>query len=564
MELVFLGIGLVLLLVNCVLLLMLVRRHSHRPIAGLLTNLQAGQVKQEQLFRDELGRSRVESAGIAREQRQEIVNSFQALSDTLFGRMAEFGHSEAAKLDAFSGQLRDTAAEIGRKLDSSREAVDEVLRSVAVDTRHLQTEFRTEITNAFEALARTGDLRASEAMSNQNAQFESTSAAITQALAASGKSNSEAIEQLRSAVETKLVAIQSDNSTKLELIRNNVERKLSETTTNLTNAIEGLKSSVEARLTSIQSDNSLKLDEMRRTVDEKLQSTLEQRLGENFRIVSDRLEQVHAGLGEMRTLASGVGDLKKVLMNIRARGNWGEVQVGALLEQILTPDQYAKDVRANPGSNERVEYAIKLPGKDSAGDPIWLPIDSKFPHQDYERLIEAAENGDAAGINLHAAALEENVCAEARKIFKKYVNPPHTTDFAILFLPTEGLFAEILRRPGIVDRTLRERIVLAGPTTLAALLSSLQIGFRTLAIEKRSTEVWELLGSVKTEFGKFGDALTAVEQKLQQASNKLSDVHMSHRTLNKKLRSVQDLPVVDSGGVLQMGLLSIAAAAGDE
>ena len=296
-------------------------------------------------------------------------------------------------------------------------------------------------------------------------------------------------------MEIKLVAIQSDNSTKLELIRNNVERKLSEVTTNLTNVIdtlsrrtteaaEGLKRSVDGKLTSIQSDNSLKLEEMRRTVDEKLQSTLEQRLGENFQIVSDRLEQVHAGLGEMRTLASGVGDLKKVLMNVRARGNWGEVQVGALLEQILTPDQYATNVRTNPDSNERVEFAIKLPGKDSAGDPVWLPIDSKFPHQDYERLIEAAENGDAAGISLHAAALEDNVCAEARKIHTKYVNPPHTTDFAILFLPTEGLFAEILRRPGILDRTLRERIVLAGPTTLAALLSSLKMGFNTLRSRK--------------------------------------------------------------------------------
>jgi DNA recombination protein RmuC len=231
---------------------------------------------------------------------------------------------------------------------------------------------------------------------------------------------------------------------------------------------------------------------------------------------------------------------------------------------MLTPDQYAMNVRPNPDSSERVEYAIKLPGKDSAGDPVWLPIDSKFPHHDYERLIESAENGDPAGISLHAAALEENVCAEARKIHKKYVNPLHTTDFAILFLPTEGLFAEILRRPGIVDRTLRERIVLAGPTTLAALLSSLQMGFRTLAIEKRSAEVWEVLGAVKTEFGKFGDALTAVEQKLQQAGNKLSDVHRSQRSLNTKLRNVQDLPGVDSERVLQMGLLSIAAVANDE
>ncbi len=575
MELTFLEIGLVLLLANCIFLVLLWRRDSVRSVTALLVNLREGQVNQERLFQDELGRSRVESSGIAREHRQEIVNSFQSLSDTVFGRMAEFGQSQTAKLDAFSGQLRDIAEGMGRKVDSSRETVDEVLRSVAADTRQLHTEFRTEIKNALDALARTLDLRVSEGMSNQKVQLESTSSALTQALGASSRSNSEAIEQLRSAVETKLLAIQNDNSAKLELIRNNVERKLSEATGNLTNAIdtlsrrtteaaEGLKSSVESRLASIQSDNSLKLEEMRKTVDEKLHSTLEQRLGESFRIVSERLEQVHAGLGEMRTLASGVGDLKKILMNIRARGNWGEVQLGALLEQMLTPDQYSMNVRTNPDSNERVEYAIKLPGKDSAGDSVWLPIDSKFPHQDYERLIEAAENGDAAGVNAHAAALEESICAEGRKIHEKYVNPPHTTDFAILFLPTEGLFAEILRRPGICDRTLRERIVLAGPTTLAALLSSLQMGFRTLAIEKRSAEVWDVLGAVKTEFGKFGNALATVEKKLHEASNKLGDVRTRSRVLTRKLRDVQELPSTDSERLLQLGSLSIAAVADDE
>jgi DNA recombination protein RmuC len=489
--------------------------------------------------------------------------------------MTEFELSQTTKLDAFSAQLRTVAAEMGRKLDSSRETVDEVLRSVAADTRKLHTEFRTEITNALSTLAQTLDLKVSDGIRNQRDQLESSSVAVTQALGASSKSNSEAIDQLRSAVEGKLIAIQTDNSTKLELIRNNVERKLSEATTNLTQAIdmlsrrtteaaEVLKSTIEARLSAIQSDNNLKLEEIRKTVDEELHSTLEQRLGESFRIVSERLEQVHAGLGEMRTLASGVGDLKKVLMNIRARGNWGEVQVGTLLEQILTPDQYSMNVRTNPDSSERVEYAIKLPGKDSAGDPVWLPIDSKFPHQDYERLIQAAESGDAAGISVHAAALEENICAEAKKIHEKYINPPHTTDFAILFLPTEGLFAEILRRPGICDRTLRLRIVLAGPTTLAALLNSLQMGFRTLAIERRSAEVWDVLGAVKTEFSKFGNSLAAVEKKLHEASNKLGDVRTRQRALTRKLRDVQELPSVDSERLLQIGSLSIAAVADDD
>ncbi len=630
MELLFLKIGIFLLVVNCILLIVfLFRRGSTGTVSAQLTGLREGQQDQERLFRDELGRSRVESAGIAREGRQEIVNSFKSLSDVVCGQMAEFAQSQTAKLDTFSGQLRNTSVEIGRKLDSSRETVDEVLRSVATDTRNLHAQFRTELTGAFASLAQTLDGRTTEGMRDQKAQLESSSLAVAQALGASSKNNSEAIQQLRAAVEAKLAAIQSDNSTKLELIRDNVERKLSEATTNLTSAIDtmsrrtteaaeglknsvdgrlasiqndnslkieemrrtvdeklssattnltsaigilsqrtteaadGLKISVDGRLASIQNDNSLKLEEMRRTVDEKLQLTLEQRLGESFRIVSERLEQVHAGLGEMRTLASGVGDLKKVLMNIRARGNWGEVQVGNLLDQMLTPDQYSTNVRVNPDSNERVEYAIKLPGKDSAGNPVWLPIDSKFPHQDYERLIQSAENGDAAGVITHATALEENVCAEAKKIHDKYVNPPHTTDFAILFLPTEGLFAEILRRPGIVDRTLRERIVLAGPTTLAALLSSLQMGFRTVAIERRSAEVWEVLGAVKTEFRKFGNALATVEQKLQQASNKLGDVRTRSRVLTRKLRDVQDLPGADSERLLQLSSLSIAAVEDD-
>jgi len=266
----------------------------------------------------------------------------------------------------------------------------------------------------------------------------------------------------------------------------------------------------------------------------------------------------------MRNLASGVGDLKKVLMNIRARGNWGEVQVSTLLEQILTPDQYSKNVRTNPDSNERVEFAVKLPGKDSGGETVWLPIDSKFPNQDYERLIQAPESGDAAGVSSHAAELEENICAEARKIVEKYVNPPHTTDFAILFLPTEGLFAEVLRRPGICERTLTQRIVLAGPTTLAALLSSLQMGFRTVAIEKRTADVWNTLGAVKTEFGKFGNSLATVEKKLHEASNKLGDVRTRQRVLTRKLRDVEELPSADSARLLDLKPISIAAAVDDD
>jgi DNA recombination protein RmuC len=282
---------------------------------------------------------------------------------------------------------------------------------------------------------------------------------------------------------------------------------------------------------------------MRQTVDEKLHATLEQRLGESFKLVSDRLELVHRGFGEMQNLASGVGDLKKVLTNIKTRGNWGEVQLGNLLEQMFTPDQYAVNVQVNPASLERVEYAIKLPGKDTTGKSVWLPIDAKFPREDYERLVDAAEKGEVDNVAMYAAALEARICDEAKKIREKYICPPDTMDFAIMFLPTEGLYAEILRRPGMCDGLLHDyRVHLAGPTTLAALLSSLQMGFRTLAIEKRSSEVWEVLGAVKNEFGRFGEVLEKVQKKLQEASNTVDKAAVRSRAVARKLRTVQELP----------------------
>src|SRR5574343_976581 len=279
---------------------------------------------------------------------------------------------------------------------------------------------------------------------------------------------------------------------------------------------EHLKIAVESRLGAIQADNAVKLDEMRKTVDEKLHATLEQRLGESFKLVSERLEQVHRGLGEMQTLAAGVGDLKRVLTNVKTRGTWGEVQLSALLEQLLTMDQFAANVPTRPGSSERVDFAIRLPGKDD-GAVVWLPIDAKFPIEDYQRLLDAQE---PAAIEEAAKAIEVRLKNEARSIREKYVAPPHTTDFAVLYLPIEGLYAEALRRPGLAEALQRDhRITLAGPTTLAAMLNSLQMGFRTLAIEQRSAEVWAVLGAVKTEFGKFGEALAHTRKKLDEASN---------------------------------------------
>ncbi|MGB5206905.1 MAG: DNA recombination protein RmuC [Azonexus sp.] len=347
---------------------------------------------------------------------------------------------------------------------------------------------------------------------------------------------------LSQAVTTQVGQFGSAQSERLEAFA----RELNRFSLGLDERFERLKMTVESRLTAIQADNAGKLEEMRRTVDEKLHATLEQRLGESFKQVSERLEQVHRGLGEMQSLAAGVGDLKRVLSNVKTRGTWGEVQLSALLEQLLTADQFAVNVATRPDSGERVDFAIRLPGKGD-GAVVWLPIDAKFPIEDYQRLIDAQERGEAALVEEASKAIEVRLKAEARSIRDKYVAPPHTTDFALLYLPTEGLYAEALRRPGLADTLQREfRVSLAGPTTLAALLNSLQMGFRTLAIEQRSAEVWAVLGAVKTEFGKFGEALAHTRKKLDEASNSISKAETRTRQLSRRLREVEALPAGES------------------
>jgi len=304
-----------------------------------------------------------------------------------------------------------------------------------------------------------------------------------------------------------------------------------------------VRNTLESKIRDLQADNGKRLEEMRQTVDEKLHATLETRLTESFRQVSERLEKVHQGLGEMQQLAIGVGDLKRVLTNVKTRGTWGEVQLEMLLEQVLTVEQYAKNVETVAGSNARVEFAIKLPGTVDGGAPLWLPIDAKFPKEQYERLQAAADIADADGVIRAGAELERAVRREAQTICDKYVSPPQTTDFAILFLPTEGLYAEVMRRPGLADdlqRTLR--VTIAGPSTLSALLNSLQMGFRTLALEKRSSEVWQVLGAVKTEFTKFGDVLAATKTTLERAAKNIENAEVRSRQMARKLKSVEALP----------------------
>lgn len=321
------------------------------------------------------------------------------------------------------------------------------------------------------------------------------------------------------------------------------------------NKLENMRNVVEQSLRQLQEDNNTKLEQMRVTVDEKLHSTLEQRLSESFRLVSERLEMVHKGLGEMQTLAAGVGDLRRVLTNVKTRGTWGELQLENILEQIMSVEQYDKNVITKQGSNERVEFAVKLPGKtlDSA-DYIWLPIDAKFPQEDYQRLLDAQEQASMQLAEEAARSLELRVKSFAKDIKQKYIDPPYTTDFGIMFLPTEGLYAEVLRRPGLCECLQNEhRIIIAGPTTLIALLNSLQLGFRTLAIEKRSSEVWALLGAVKTEFWKFGEILDKTQKKLQEASDTIETAARKSRTIGRKLKNVQELSTEEAAVMLESG-----------
>jgi DNA recombination protein RmuC len=373
----------------------------------------------------------------------------------------------------------------------------------------------------------------------QNSQIDS----FAQQLVKLNEANAQQLEAMRQAIATQAHVGREEQAAALKRFGDALNQSLSSLTESNAQRMSEVRATLEAKIKDLQTDNGTRLEEMRRTVDEKLHATLEQRLGESFKLVSDRLDKVHQGLGEMQQLAIGVGDLKRVLTNVKTRGTWGEVQLEMLLEQVLTPDQYAKNVETVPGTGERVEFAIKLPGQDECDRPVWLPIDAKFPKEQYERMCEAAEHADAEGVALAGRELERAVRLEAKSIAEKYLSPPLTTDFAILFLPTEGLYAEVMRRPGLADELQRVcRVSLAGPSTLTALLNSLQMGFRTLALEKRSSEVWQVLGAVKTEFGKFGDVLAATKSTLERAAKNIEQAETRTRQMTRKLKSVEALP----------------------
>lgn len=442
-----------------------------------------------------------------------------------------------SRLDALE-KLQDRAEralkeELGRlRNDSSEQA------------RALREELQGALTNSNNLLTGSVD-RISRVQKERLEEFAAQLGALKTASEANGAQLrvelSTALAQANDSLLKQLMEMAGLQKQQLDSFAGSLERLIE---SNQKKADE-LRGAIETKLKELQTDNSSKLEEMRKTVDEKLQGTLEKRLGESFKLVSDRLEQVHKGLGEMQTLAIGVGDLKRVLTNVKTRGTWGEIQLGNLLEQILTPDQFERNVCPTGAGRAIVEFAVKLPGRDETdGKQVWLPIDAKFPKEDYERLVDAAERNDPFAIEQAGKDLETRVRAQARDIREKYLLPPHTTDFGILYLPTEGLYAEVVRRPGLADVVQRlERVVIVGPTTLAALLNSLQMGFRTLAIQKRSSEVWKVLGAVKLEFGKFGEALDKVKKKIQETGDTIESASARTRAIERSLKNVEALPL---------------------
>jgi DNA recombination protein RmuC len=467
-------------------------------------------------------------------------------------------------LDAMADQVRSASQASGAQAEALRSVVDERLAQAVAESRN----GRAELLAAFAGFEvkleqRLGSFDAAlaqrlTALETALAQRLATmDAALAQSLAASRADLSGALAAMSAALKDQLEASSSQLRQQFGVLQDGLQQQSSVLQQGLSQQLsalvqgsqanaEQLRTALNERLAAIQADNTAKLEEMRRTVDEKLHATLEQRLGDSFKLVSERLEQVHKGLGEMQSLAGSVGDLKRVMTNVKTRGTWGEVQLGAIIDNVLTPEQYARNVKVAPGSDELVEFAIRLPGRRDE-QPVWLPIDAKYPVEHYQRLMDAQDSADRAAIMAAGTAFENSLRFEAKKIASKYIAPPHTTDFAILYLPTEGLFAEALRRPGLMEALQNEhRVMVCGPANLAAMLNSLQMGFKTLAIEKRSSEVWAVLGQVKTEFMKFGDALDAAKKSIDTAAKKFDDVGVRTRAIQRKLRDVQELPAPES------------------
>jgi DNA recombination protein RmuC len=500
-----------------------------------------------------------------RELRQETTDAMRGLRADLLQALAQGQmvssnrQADQAKvlnqqLDGFAQNLTTLATQLQDRFELLRSALTAEAKTDREASGAALGLFADRLSENVRAVGETSNNRQAEHAQAVNRQLET----FTQNLAALTAQLQDRFDALRGALTTEAKQDRETSASTLAGFADRLTETLNKLSASSEQRIAAVRDTVESRLKDLQTDNAAKLDAMRQTVDEKLHATLEQRLGESFKLVSDRLDAVHKGLGEMQTLATGVGDLKRVLTNVRSRGTWGEVQLGMLIEQTMTPDQYGRNVKPVPGSAEVVEFAIKLPGRELDGAPVWLPLDAKFPKEEYERLCDAQERADVEGVRVAGAAFERGVEVEGRRIQSKYVQPPHTTDFGIMFLPTEGLYAEVLRRPALMDRLQALRINVAGPSTLAALLNSLQMGFRTLAIEQRSSEVWKVLGAIKTEFLKFGDVLTSVKRSLDAASNKIGKTEVRTRAMQRHLRGVEALPDAEAAVLLGGDIAAIA------
>lgn len=540
------------ILVQVGVLVVVMRRQSPTGAGQHAAALLSGQERLERSIREEWGLAR-----------EEALRAAQHTQETLFTQIGEFGKQTAITSEQLTRTLQDTLGQtrseaahtaqrtreelltqvqaLGKQTSTGVEqltqSLTEALRQGRQEATQTALQARQELATQFQGLREEVNATLGSQYQQQGTRWDSFTQGTRDLLEGHDRRTvtriAEMAEQQKGALDSfnqQLIGLTQMNDTKLERMR----------------------ATVEQRLLVLQEDNSKKLDEMRTIVDEKLHQTLEQRLGESFKLVSERLELVHKGLGEMQTLASGVGDLKKVLSNVKTRGTLGEIQLENLLEQMLSPEQYRVQVQVHPGSGERVDYAVVLPGRtETAGSEVLFPIDSKFPLEDYQRLVDAEEAGDAPQAAQLARLLEGRVKEEAKRIRDKYVNPPFTTDFALLFLPLEGLYAEVLRRPGLWELLQREyHVVVTGPTTLSALLSAFQMGFRTLAIQKRSSEVWTILGAVKTEFGKFGDVLDKTQKKLREASDTLDKAATRTRAIERRLRQVEAVPAIEAPAVL--------------
>lgn len=527
-------------------------------VDGKLSELQKATSDSHERNRKVLDEKLDQTLEEARNGRTELTTAFAAFESKLEQRFAAFDVSLGTRFEALQSALKE-------RLDEASKAQLSLLNQAQADgvtarneTAQALLAFRTEMANHLGTVSQE-TVKARETLAESTVTFETRIQQRFEALTAATRGTLDSLKAditnqlsvMATAMKQQLEGNGSQIRNQFATLQESVTQQLGVMTKGSHTSSEQLRTALNERLSAIQRDNAEKLEEMRRTVDEKLHATLEQRLGDSFKLVSERLEQVHSGLGEMKNLAGSVGDLKRVMTNVRTRGTWGEVQLGAIIESLLTAEQYARNVKTTPGSNDLVEFAVKMPGKTEDA-PVWLPLDSKYPVEHYQRLLDAHDTLDKASIQQAASAFESSIRAEARKISSKYISPPQTTDFAILFLPTEGLFAEVTRIPGLAEALQNEhRVHVAGPTTLAAMLNSLRLGFRTLAIEKRSSEVWGILGTVKTEFQKFGQVVDATKKSIDAAAKKFDEVGVRTRAIERKLRDVQELPVAAAPPALE-------------